>query len=367
MGELDWVTDVDISSGSDFDLAEDFEGGERALQEEMLTDGPSAAASAPTSTNAGGGHRGDHFSNLSVYSGSRKKGAYKQWRREVNVFLLAYSVPSEQIGPRLWLRLAGEARDAVEQLDLEKDLAVEGGHKTLLAILDSVFDQEECDVIDDAVNEFWNCRREAGQSMETYITNLKTAMVRMRKEDPETRISNKAFGVIMLKRAGLTAQERQQVLSATNATYDADRIETALKRLFKDVAVTDRYSNRPVSRSKSKGKGKSKRSPERVRGRGKGTFVAESMDDDDEDEEEDAYWEDEDDSEDDDDDYVEEEEDDGDDDDDDDERDPDMEEATAAFQTARRKLAMAKKKQQRGYQKGGKGAKKPKLEEKKAK
>ena len=142
--------------------------------------------------------------------------------------------------------MAGEARDAVEYLDLETDLAVDAEHEKLPAALDLVFGQEECDLIDDAVNEFWNCRREAAQSMETYITNMKTAMVRMKKEDPDTRISEKALGVRLLKRAGLTAAERQEVLSATNATYDAAKIETALKRLFKDVAMTAKTSDAKI-------------------------------------------------------------------------------------------------------------------------
>jgi hypothetical protein len=59
----------------------------------------------------------------------------------------------------------------------------------------------------------------------------------------------------MLKKAGLTREEQQQVLSATNAEYDAKKIETALKRLFKSITVTDR--GRAAMRTRPGGKGKS--------------------------------------------------------------------------------------------------------------
>ena len=43
----------------------------------------------------------------------------------------------------------------------------------------------------------------------------------------------------MLKRAGLSREEKQQVLSATGAEYERAAIERALRRLFKDVSKTD--------------------------------------------------------------------------------------------------------------------------------
>ena len=58
----------------------------------------------------------------------------------------------------------------------------------------------------------------------------------------------------MLKKAGLTREEQQQVLSATNAEYNAKKIETALKRLFKSITVTDR--GRAAMRTRPGGKGK---------------------------------------------------------------------------------------------------------------
>ena len=158
----------------------------------------------------------------------------------MTAFTKAFQVPKEQAGPRVWLRLAGETEDAVEHLDMVTDLATEKGLEILLDVLDLEFVEEECDRVDEAVTNFWNLRREYGQPMETYIANMDQARFRMKKEDPTTTIGDKAYAVRMLKKAGLTREEQQQVLSATNAEYDAKKIETALKRLFKSITVTDR-------------------------------------------------------------------------------------------------------------------------------
>jgi hypothetical protein len=61
--------------------------------------------------------------------------------------------------------------------------------------------------------------------METYLTGFKTARRRMEKEDPDTKISQKAMAVRLLQRSGLTLMERKQVLSAAGAAYDLTKSE----------------------------------------------------------------------------------------------------------------------------------------------
>ena len=58
------------------------------------------------------------------------------------------------------------------------------------------------------------------------------------------KIGEKAYAVRLLKRAGLSREEKQQVLSATGAEYDRVAIERALRRLFKDVEKSDHRSKR---------------------------------------------------------------------------------------------------------------------------
>jgi len=106
--------------------------------------------------------------------------------------MCAFQIPPEQQAPRIWLRLGGEAKDVVEHLDMETELACDKGLENLLAVLDAEFIEEECDRVDEAVTYFWNLRREYGQSMETYIRNMQQAKMKMKKEDPTTTIGDKA-------------------------------------------------------------------------------------------------------------------------------------------------------------------------------
>jgi hypothetical protein len=232
------------------------------------------------------------------------------------------------------------------------------------------------------VNYFWNLRREYGQSMETYLSNMHQAKMRMKKEDPNTTIGDKAYAVRLVRKAGLNREEQQQVLSATNAEYDAKKIETALKRLFKNIAMSDksRSAFRPRFGGKSSGKkGSYKGGAKSSSGKGSfrpfsGTYAAEQYDMTTADEE--AYYQEEEGAEDEDDDEedwyenltgVAEE------DDDDEEEDEELVEAMVAYQSAKHRLAKAKKAGQRGWnakpfgQKGKGGGKGDSLADKKAK
>ncbi len=53
--------------------------------------------------------------------------------------MLAFQVPKEQMVPRVWLRVGGEARGAVEHLDMATKLAVDGGLNKMLSVLDAQF------------------------------------------------------------------------------------------------------------------------------------------------------------------------------------------------------------------------------------
>lgn len=184
-------------------------------------------------------HHEKGYHHISGYDGSRKKDAYKNWKKEVEVYQLAYDVPQKQLAPRIWLRLTGEANQCVEDMDV-KELATEDGVDKLMKVLDKQFMQEDYDEIDKAVSVFWGCRRATGQNMESYIMTMRLAKNQMEKEDPDTTIGDQAYAVRLLKRAGLSAQDKQAVLSATRARYDTDLIEKALRRLFPDVSLIDK-------------------------------------------------------------------------------------------------------------------------------
>ena len=146
---------------------DDEDGGDSYGIPTMTSAATASAAGSQTAANHGFGGGGGQLSMLNLYNGSRRRGAYKDWRREVTAFMMAFQVPKEQQAPRVGLRLTGEAKDAVKHLDMEGELATEKGLEILLAVLDTEFVEEECDRVDESVSYFRNLRREYGQSMET--------------------------------------------------------------------------------------------------------------------------------------------------------------------------------------------------------
>ena len=187
--------------------------------------------------------------------------------------------------------------------------------------------------------------------METYLANMHQAKMRMKKEDPTTTIGDKAYAVRLLRKACLNREEQQQVLSATNAEYDAKKIETAMKRLFKSISVTDRGRSAMEPRPGGKGGKTGFYKCAKSGGKGKlGSYTVEQYDMATDDE---AYYQEN---------YDEGAEDETDeedwfenlaglaedDDEDIDEEDEEMVEATVAYQSAKHRLAKAKKAGQRG-------------------
>ena len=166
-----------------------------------------AAKGSGHGSGAGGG-QGIHL--LPEYDGTRRKGCYREWKRQVLAYQFGYDVEPKMLAPRVWLRLTGEAKDAVDTIDIE-DLAKDDGMKKLWTLLDKEFDQDLICAIEEVVEEFWNYRRTPGMDMDTYLTGFKTVRRRMEKEDPDTKISQKAMAVRLLKRSGLNPMERKQV------------------------------------------------------------------------------------------------------------------------------------------------------------
>ena len=76
--------------------------------------------------------------------------------------------------------------------------------------------------------------------MDTYISNLYQSRRIMEKADPGSKLSDKAFGVRMLKQSGLLAEEKGHALASTASDYDVKKVETALRNMFRDAAKNDR-------------------------------------------------------------------------------------------------------------------------------
>lgn len=70
--------------------------------------------------------------------------------------------------------------------------------------------------MEESVEGLWNSRRTFRMDMETYISTMRSMQRKMLKEDPQTTINDQAYAVRLLKRSGLTGQERRQVPAGAN-------------------------------------------------------------------------------------------------------------------------------------------------------
>ena len=213
-----------------------------------------------------GAHYEKGYHHISGYDGSRKKDAYKNWKKEIEVYQLAYDVPQKQLAPRIWLRLTGEAKQCVESIDV-KELAKEDGVDKLMKVLDKQFMKEEYDEIDKAVSVFWSCRRAAGQNMESYILTMRLAKNQMEKEDPDTTIGDQAYAVRLLKRAGLSAQDKQAVFECHGSQIRHGPDRTSIEKVV-PRCVGDRQAKlEKRTRHRSEKMGKVFRKRERIQER----------------------------------------------------------------------------------------------------
>ena len=140
---------------------------------------------------------------------------------------------------------------------------------SLFACLDAQFMREDYDRVDEVVSAFWNLRRDPGQTIEAYLAAMTAARLQMKKDNPDTKISDQAYAVRLLKRANLSPTEKQNVLSATGARYETLLVEGALRRLCRDSHKHDRtfrHNNFRVKPQQSRGRNFGRRPNDSRRG-----------------------------------------------------------------------------------------------------
>ena len=131
----------------------------------------------------------------------------------------------------LQLNLTGEALEATRHLGAKK-LKARTGVRLLLDCLDDEYRGLREDRLDEVAEEFVTCRRAAGETMTDYIRRLREARRELEEEDEKMYVSNSFFAWMLLRRAGLTAEEKSRVRGACHCSEDPRDLGYALKRLF---------------------------------------------------------------------------------------------------------------------------------------
>ena len=176
----------------------------------------------------------DHSRNVKipVFDGVQKH--YKEYRRAVKRY--GKLVGKAGTGLALQLNLSGEAVEITKHLSARR-LRDHGGIRLLLDTLDEEYLGLQEDRLDEVAEEFMTCRRTNGESMSRFIRRLREARRELEEEDSEMYVSNKFFSWMLLRRAGLTPEEKSRVRGAIHCSEDPRDISFALKRLFPSQKV----------------------------------------------------------------------------------------------------------------------------------
>lgn len=94
-------------------------------------------------------------------------------------------------------------------------------------LLDEAFGETEDEVFERAEQEYNQYRRAPGQPVAGYIGQMKRLKAQYMRVDPETRISDRAWGQKLLNRCSLTRRERLDVFFSAGGVYDPRTIEVA--------------------------------------------------------------------------------------------------------------------------------------------
>jgi hypothetical protein len=191
------------------------------------------------------GGKGHHESrprhvHVKGFSGDRRPGVYREWRKDVLVTQLAYDVKGDQMGSLVYLALTNGAKDIITQEIEIDDLRSDDALFAIFKILDKEFFKAPHEQADAAFRRFEQTRRRASQPMEEYLLELKQVKNMLKKEDPGSDISDISMARRTLRRSGLTMVEQRLVLSAAGAKWDLDAIESALRLMFNDAHHEDR-------------------------------------------------------------------------------------------------------------------------------
>jgi len=142
---------------------------------------------------------------IPVFDGVQKH--YKEYRRAVKRY--GKLVGKAGTGLALQLNLSGEAVEITKHLSARR-LRDHGGIRLLLDTLDEEYLGLQEDRLDEVAEEFMTCRRTNGG----FIRRLREARRELEEEDSEMYVSNKFFSWMLLRRAGLTPEEKSRVRGA---------------------------------------------------------------------------------------------------------------------------------------------------------
>ena len=174
-------------------------------------------------------HRVDHSKNVKIPCFDGTSSRYREYRRSVKRY--SQLVGKEGTGLALQLNLTGDALEVTRHLSARR-LKARDGVRKLLMVLDDEYRGMEEDRLDEAAEAFIQCRKMTGETMSRYIRRLKQVRRELEEEDESMYVSEKFFSWLLLRKSGLSSEEKSRIRGAAHCSENAKDIAYAMKRLF---------------------------------------------------------------------------------------------------------------------------------------
>lgn len=156
------------------------------------------------------------------------RSRYLKWKRTIQAQQHLYGLESAELAMLVYLSTRREARDVVEQYPIQS-YTESGGLQLLWKVLDEAFGESDAELFERVDKELERCRRQPGETMAHYLSEMKRLKAQYSRVDPESKISDMAWGQRLLQRASLSRRERHDVFYAAGAGFQSSAIEKALR------------------------------------------------------------------------------------------------------------------------------------------
>lgn len=160
---------------------------------------------------------------------------FEEWRKCVDVWMLATTVPKARMAATLIMAMKGTARNVAMNLDLE-DIKSTDGVEKLITELQVVFEEDATQNTFSSIERFEKYSRAPEQSMKDYVSEFSDRYRDLRKRLNCTELySTEILAYRILQQANLS-EEQKRLIKATCVEIKFDTMVSQLKKAFGDGA-----------------------------------------------------------------------------------------------------------------------------------
>ena len=184
---------------------------------------------------------------IEEFSGERFR--YTKWKKAVEAQQLLYRLEEQELAMLVYLSTKRDARDCLDQAPIS-EFTRAGGLRLVWRLLDEAFGETEDEQFERAEKEYNQYKRLPGQAVSAYIGQMKRLKAQYQRVDPESQISDRAWGQRLLNRCSLSRRERLDVFFSAGGLYDPVAIERALRHRCANTHEDERRVPNPTRNTK---------------------------------------------------------------------------------------------------------------------